>query len=446
MTEYSYVWRGTAQGDATLAPYNTLGPFWAFTLGANTQYTGFVIPGQLNELKVLQSGGRSVGVSSGYAHFREYFYVNDASVPLAVAENTSGSVRYDYVVLEVNKAAKTVRAKIVQGTAGSGVPTLTRTATTYQQPLALLYLPSGYSAIYQHYIYDTRRFFQPRIYGYEEKENLIRNSEFLAFSGSATDPPDYWELVGSPTSITRHTQNWWGSYRARPLIIQANAGAGVKQRIYLPEHTTNYALYGSVDIASGTRDRVRVSIGTNVQFAGDKDLPILFYFSTDDPYVDLEIKSRENGLTFYVGQFILIPGHFPGNFRSFKELLGFNFPVTDAAWTGTAKSTSTTTITLGSAGSFNGKILEGTRSILFRLRANDSGSAAAATCRLFARHINANLVTVICELAGVVNDTARDVTGMIDLESFDNPQFIAGVTASGPNTLDATIEITGILT
>lgn len=155
MVELSRPFTGTVTGDA--GPYSAAQ--WAEVWQYMETYQDGVLSGVLNELRVIAStpAARSVDVSTGAGVVRGRFYSNDAALTLTLAVNASGSTRYDRIVLEVNYAAQTVRAVVVQGIPAAGVPALTQVAgTLWQHELAVITCANGYATITAAEIRDER--------------------------------------------------------------------------------------------------------------------------------------------------------------------------------------------------------------------------------------------------------------------------------------------------
>lgn len=99
------------------------------------------------------SSPRNVKIRANkYANVRGFGYHSGASdVQLSIDANTSGSTRIDWVVLELDRATWNVRAKIVKGTAGTGVPpALTRdegATGVFQVPVATVNVANNASVI-----------------------------------------------------------------------------------------------------------------------------------------------------------------------------------------------------------------------------------------------------------------------------------------------------------
>jgi hypothetical protein len=112
---------------------------WKKTFGA--VINDGVICGINNDLFVYaDASGMQVKVKSGAAHIKGNFYFSDAEVvlPISAAPTTSGETRYDLVVVEVNWTTKSMTTKVVAGisSATPTLPSLTRTSTIFQIPLA----------------------------------------------------------------------------------------------------------------------------------------------------------------------------------------------------------------------------------------------------------------------------------------------------------------------
>jgi hypothetical protein len=66
---------------------------------------------------------------------------------LTIAANGSGSIRYDLVVLRYTRASFHVRAFVVQGVAGSGIPSPVNDASYYDVPVATVQVDPGVPVI-----------------------------------------------------------------------------------------------------------------------------------------------------------------------------------------------------------------------------------------------------------------------------------------------------------
>lgn len=163
MTQTSRPWTGRtsegAAGDAGSYSAQNWQDVWQAWFGQNKANRG-VLRGVDNELQVVASSppDANVNVSTGAAQVAGIWYLNNASVPVAIASNSSGSTRIDVIVLTADYTAQTVRVAVVQGTPAAGIPALTQTALIYQIPLAYLTLASGFASIANSAITDMREY------------------------------------------------------------------------------------------------------------------------------------------------------------------------------------------------------------------------------------------------------------------------------------------------
>lgn len=110
-----------------------------------------------NALVVLAPGSMFVQVAAGEAMVQGFHYENTAPLSLAIAANSSGSTRIDVVALRLNRTANTLAAVIIQGTPGSGAPTLTQVdGGNWELPLAQISIATGTLAITSGMITDQR--------------------------------------------------------------------------------------------------------------------------------------------------------------------------------------------------------------------------------------------------------------------------------------------------
>lgn len=102
-------------------------------------------------LMVKSSSGNQVTVGTGRAWFDHTWTLNDALYPVSL--NSSGvlSNRYDAVVLEVDTSSRVNSIKVVYGTEeeSPSKPTLKKSETVNQYPLAYIFRKSGSTSITQ---------------------------------------------------------------------------------------------------------------------------------------------------------------------------------------------------------------------------------------------------------------------------------------------------------
>lgn len=148
MSEFSFPFTGGAGGQD--GPYSA-SFFAAFLEGlfrqdetarADASYLFGSGDGTNAALAVTETSPQSssVEVKVGKALVNGYYYFNDADKTIAISANTDGSGydRIDTIVLEVDFINQVVVAKVVEGTAAAApvAPTLTKSASIYQVPLA----------------------------------------------------------------------------------------------------------------------------------------------------------------------------------------------------------------------------------------------------------------------------------------------------------------------
>lgn len=157
MTEISRPFDGTLIGDA--GPYSSAdwAQSWRMLDIADSANSG-VLPYVEEELEVVATSPASnqVTVSTGAAIVRGRWYYNDTDSNQSISANASGSTRIDLIVLEANIVNQEVRIAKVQGTPGSGLPSLTQNSSIWQIPLAYVTAVNGFTTLDQSDITDMR--------------------------------------------------------------------------------------------------------------------------------------------------------------------------------------------------------------------------------------------------------------------------------------------------
>jgi hypothetical protein len=170
MTQISRPWQGTVLGDCGPYTADDWAKVWrnAFGNGSADTDSGPIMgsgvapdPG----LSVTATGpvSASVNISAGAALVHGTFYLNDATVNLAVAANASGQTRTDTIVLRKDWTTQTVRLAIIQGapTAVTFPPPKALTqvdGVMWEIPLADILVVSGFVSISQISIYPRRNY------------------------------------------------------------------------------------------------------------------------------------------------------------------------------------------------------------------------------------------------------------------------------------------------
>lgn len=113
-----------------------------------------------SDLSVSVASGMNVTVGTGIAIVYGFFYENDAALTQAIAAADATLNRIDYVTLQLDFVARTVQIYVVTGAIASSptAPTLTQNSTTWQVPLAQVYVGAGVSSISSGNITDHRTY------------------------------------------------------------------------------------------------------------------------------------------------------------------------------------------------------------------------------------------------------------------------------------------------
>jgi hypothetical protein len=425
------------------------GPYTHINFAEPYLYRGAGVIAGTGELEATPNGNGVVQIIAGEAICYTQYYTNDAGVDVAIA--AAANNRIDRICLRYSGANERVRITKIQGTpaANPSPPALTALSDI---PLWWIWVPAGFdpaiNAIATQDIHDEREFLlNSTVAATTTGINMIHNSEFLAFSAATlgTDAPEFWHITAAPpTSITAAARSA-DQARGNAVRIQGAAGEGMRMpgTKALPASNMGVTFRGSLNIASGS---VRVTVGSTAKdfYRTGVQQDVIIRVDGNSTCFPITIEAHGAGSDFTVSQLLLVSGKAAGNFRPKHEIIMLDYAVTDANWAATAKSTGTTNINLST--DFGTLIPDHVRGLIVRMRANDSGSAAGAP-RLMLYHARSATPVAILYLDGAPNDDIREIVGYVPTH-FDttNIDFKIGVTATGAGTLDATIEIIGIIT
>jgi hypothetical protein len=467
MTESSWPWNGTTVGHAATGAYTAPYSAEEYTL-VYARNGCFVFSGSRGGGVILGHGGgllatqtapasANVIVPSGVAIVGGLHYYNDTNITIPIAPNTSGYPRLDRIVLRADWSAQTVTVDIIQGTPSASpvLPSLTQTwGTIWEVPLVWIYVANGFSTIETTDIHDDRRVLDSHFAPMGERvTNLITNSEFLAFSGLSLGtglvPPDRWALVGTPTSITSTTRPS-AMERGRAVRIVTDAvGEGISQTFpVLPNQ--GYVVSGLINNTSGgcifrvttnSTDPLKEA-NRYIRVSGQWIDEIIAYATQSDATtMTVSVLSLSASSTFSVGQ-ITARRNYRLAYSPFHEIIPFDYRVSDASWSGAAKSTGVTTINLNT--NFGGIILPGTSGVFVNVGGSDSASAGSTTARIAVRPTAGGLESVTAYPAGKANNAPEYSSGLVSLDG--SLQFQIAVTATGTNTFSAHCYLAGIVT
>lgn len=415
-----YMFDGTSYGDSTFALFY-----------GNSR----VVPNYLEELEV-QVGTGEVTVRPGAALVFGYAYENTEAVDVSLPAPATNN-RFDYIVLDLDTAANTVRIARVAG-AEAANPTPPALAAD-QFPLAFVYVPAAFTpatVVSAWDIHDVRYFMPVTL---DMQINLLKNSEFLAFSDT-TKCPDRWDRDGAPT-LTRDVRlaNQARGYACG--IASAGAGRGISQKVRVREGDI-FTLTVPVDFTSGPAwiDVYDESNATGIELREvwhDNTEILRFAAPVGCSLMDIRIYG-DNGADFSIGQPILVHGKAAQNYCQIHEVIFFKTALADVNWTASAQAAGKHDIDLDA--DFGGVIPTGCRGILAVLGGSDSASETDEAAIHAVAYDDTELLAGT-SLDGVDNNTYRENQVWIPL--YDN-RFGIWITTGGVFT--ATARIIGIIT
>lgn len=478
MTEKSYFWDHATGGDSFYSPYDAdeFNTFHFFPAVGDAFDTAYIVPGYLNDLDVLSAGGsqHAVAVRSGAAFINNFLYVNDADTTVSLRRAASGYFRWDTIVLRLDRttARPTIRIGVVEGVeqttyTATVLPSLTQTTAIYEVKLADVFVNGVSTYITAASINDGRRFaktaYSTAAFSISP-QNLLRNSEWLAFSysGTANKAPDMW--LSTTTSGSYFTGRPYGSGRGnRAVLVDTSPNNSFLTQYIKAGKSKTFTFSAPVDVtAAGSFAVYLYGIRKNGTFSTvSKSFQVLDQYFTG--YVQMTVTFPEDDIDIIqvfvtaingdvqLSQPILVAGYHPGQCRAISEVVMFRYNTPDASWAATAKSTGTTTIDLAS--SFNSIIKNYTKAVVLRIRGRDSASAAAANCYMnilgYAAPFNGIYGSL--HLEGVTNDNWREMQVIVPVDQIywgtgtTGAQFRIQIQATGAGTFDATVQLAGII-
>jgi hypothetical protein len=467
MAEDSAMHQGSSIGHAATtdvwgAPYsaNEYADIYSKLLGSNAA-KGYVLPSYNNDLKIQANSpaAMNVIVKSGAASVRGRIYENTSDVTITIATADVTDPRIDRIVLRYTDSLQTIELAVVAGTAAAtpSLPALTQTAAIYEVDIAYVWVAASAVSIADTEIHDVRVFapnFEAllNVFG---QHNLIQNSEFMAISAiGATTAPDRWDTVSSGPTLTLVTKPSQMSRGRAVRMTAGGAGRGMSQTFHV-KASTMYTIKVLIQVTAGdvgnfsvtTNAAAPATISRNIRRTGSY-IEHTIYYSTeaDATLMTVSFTCVNNTDVVDVGQALAQVGYFAGPYRPFRETIMYSAPLTDSSWTATAKSTGSTSAILTST--FQSTIMAGTRAVIAKIEANDSGSAAS-TAEFAIRDADATVSDATrIYLRGVPNDIKRAQQCTVSLPTIGittNPSVQFDVVASGVGTLDATAQILGIM-
>lgn len=195
MTEKSYFYTHGSGGDAVYSPYNRVeynDYIMSRSVGDDTGL--FVIPEWKDCLKVVSGGTNvsSVSVKPGAAIVNGILYKSDSDVNFNI-KRTVTYFKLDFIVLRVDFINQTVRLALVEleetVSISTSTPSLTQTDTIWEELVAWICVDPALDYVSLDDVHDRREFLQTSsVLNKYDRKNLLKNSEFMAFSGVGEQP------------------------------------------------------------------------------------------------------------------------------------------------------------------------------------------------------------------------------------------------------------------
>lgn len=336
MAEDSAFWDGIVTGDAAStvlwsAPYNSaeFSEIYSKILASNNA-KGYVAGGYNNNLKVTANNpvALNILVDTGAIFIRGRLYENTASITVPITAADVTNPRLDRIIARITFASQTIRIVALAGTpAGTpSLPALTQNATTYEVPLAYVWVAANATTIADSEVHDDRDFALNFYQGqYKTGQNLINYSEFIGDIQSRIYAPAEWDLVNTPSAILTATKP---SVMVRGNYVSITADAsleGISQTVpILP--STPYSIKLVTNVTAG--DVGQVVVTTNSASPGTitrtirrtgTDLEVRIYYISESDATTMTIKLLAVNSTDVIkfGQVLLLPGFNAGPFRPF---------------------------------------------------------------------------------------------------------------------------------
>lgn len=477
MTEYSWLWDGIVTGDAVLSPYaREAFNRWFMTPRTNEdQSRVYALPNYLDDLLVEASEDQAVStvtVKAGAAVIDNFIYVSTEDKYFPIIELSLASYRYDSIILRVSRGSvPKVSLVLVNGAESTTYPPtpytpVQETDGTWEVEVARVLIDSAVYVldgtkleVYTHFL-PVPSHIEASPYNYHV------NSELLAISGEsaaggAVEGWSVYEGAVTPTAATVLTPQ----SRGQAVNITPTAAIG-----YQTVKELNGKEYPRITIEgvlkhndSTTRTKLQLYYLQEYSILSMIKQSDVFGFNTEDThhfkrtfsvpsdtkYIVLVLTGTAATNDFDIGQIIITPGYYTGAHRPVHEYIGLRETLQDASWDGDAKSSGTTTINLSA--SFGGILPQHIKGVVLEVRCRDSASAAGAGLGISILSYTSAFTYGSVIVDGVPNNYWR--TGQIIAyinEPFQqslsaNRGFRVTVVASGAGTLDAYIEIVGII-
>lgn len=486
MTIKSYLWEGTVTGDASYAPYSKdeFNHYVNSTITANDGSSVWVVPLYKEDLAAEASAPvYGLQIKPGCAIIKNYLYIQEDNVNLTFTRPGYNKCRNDLVILRLDWSTQTVRLDVLEGeerdTTGG---------------LANIFIPPGYAQS-ENYIWEIPLYAVTVFYSdgylldrnirdlrefvvtnhsrdmYDGSYNLIKNSEYMAFSDGGIT---HWDVIGTIESgdLTIGTKF---SEQPRGRVLDMNGGvATLSQTMQCAggEDTFTIKFLVSTDAGAPAANHWLSIYGVDSAGNVDSDSEVSYAhypIDTDFPSEPMVVKKTFKlykkfsrlyiviNCKGYIGQHILVPGYHPGDFRAFHEVLMFDSEKLSSVYAAGGVSSGTYTLNFNTdfqlaAGTERDMVLPGTRHVILNVLHGDSGSAAAGAAYLLIQ--NAAPYTTVygyINVSGKTNNTHDMYQIIASIESGirvspETRTLRLVVSASGVNTGIPYVILSGIIT
>lgn len=220
MTQTYFPFDSGDGADSMQSNWSKMGNLW--------RGTGIMV-GELNTLETYgDSSGMQVKVKSGKAWVHGHFFESDALVTLAIDAADASNARWDRVVVQLSWTANTIGLAVITGTpaASPSVPGLTQSSSTWEIPVAAVYVPAASIVIRVDDVVDER------VYSIDDlisngRLSLIRNDPTYINDVTAVTPASTNTVTDTVTFAT--TPGWPDG---QGVQIVTNAGGLIAGTMY----------------------------------------------------------------------------------------------------------------------------------------------------------------------------------------------------------------------
>lgn len=311
---------------------------------ASDDNIGYVLPDVDNNLEVLDNNpdAMNVIVKTGAAFVHGRLYRSTAQETLTIATADATNPRIDRVVLRVTTTTgvQSIILAVITGTpaATPSMPALTQNATTWEVPLAHIWVAATVTSIAAPEVHDERVFYNTAKHAatYGPIQQLVKNSEYLACEHAVNVliAPWSWVLVGSPEFDFNATIPALQP-RGIEMEITATGAAdeGVSQVIQT-QKSKHIVVKVALNVTAG--DVAKIVLNTRATAAGANvdtytklvrrtgswiEETIHITIGATEGYLQIQLLAANSTDVVKYGQCLCAVGFIPGAFRVIDEAL-----------------------------------------------------------------------------------------------------------------------------